>query len=84
MCFFFFLVGEGNNIFEGLLFFLAYVFIFGCWVFVTLLRLSPVAKSGGYSSLPCASFSLQWLFSLRSRDSRLMGFSICSTRAQYV
>ena len=31
------------------------------WVFVAVCGLSLVAASGGYSSLRCAGFSLQWL-----------------------
>ena len=31
------------------------------WIFVAARRLSPVAASGGYSSLQCMGFSLQWL-----------------------
>ena len=42
--------------------FLIYLFYFWLlWVFVAVRRLSLVAVSGGYSSLRCAGFSLQWL-----------------------
>ena len=52
------------------------------WVFVAARGLSLVATSGGYSSLRCAGFSLQWLLLLWSPGSRRAGFSSCSTRAQ--
>ena len=52
------------------------------WVFVAVRGLSLVAASGGYSSLRCADFSLQWLLSLWSTGSRCAGFSSCGTRAQ--
>ena len=45
-------------------------------------RLSLVATSGGYSSLWCVGFSLQWLLLLRSVGSRRTGFSSCGTWAQ--
>ena len=62
--------------------FLLYLFIFWfCWVFVAARVLSPVAASGGYSSLRCAGFSLQWLLLLRSMGSRHVGFSSCGMRA---
>ena len=67
-----------------------FIFIFGCigsslglhWVFVAVRGLSLVAVSGGYSSLWCTGFSLQWLLLLRSMGSRCMGFSSCGTWAQ--
>ena len=43
--------------------------------------LSLVAASGGYSSLWCTGFSLQWLLLLRSLGSKRAGFSSCGTRA---
>ena len=55
---------------------------FGC-VGSSLLHVgfSLVAVSGGYSSLRCAGFSLQWLLLLRSTGSRRTGFSSCGSRA---
>ena len=50
------------------------------WVFVVACGLSLVAASGGYSSLRCVGFSLQWLLLLWSIGSRCMGFSSCSRR----
>ena len=45
-------------------------------------RLSLVAASGGYSSLWCVGFSLQWLLLLWSTGSKRVGFSSCGTRDQ--
>ena len=48
--------------FSGAFFFLINLIYFWLhWVFVAVHRLSLVAASGGYSSLQCAGFSLQWL-----------------------
>ena len=38
-----------------------------CWVFIAVPGLSLVADSGGYSSLRCTDFSLQWLLLLWSK-----------------
>ena len=46
--------------------------------------LSPVVASGGYSSLQCVGFSLQWLLLLWSTGSRCTGFSSCGTWASVV
>ena len=54
------------------------------WVFVAVRRLSLVAVSGGYSSLRCAGFSLQWLLLLQSSGSRLTGFGSCGVWASVV
>ena len=43
--------------------------------------LSLVAARGGYSSLWCVGFSLQWLLLLQSTGSRCTGFSSCGSRA---
>ena len=43
--------------------------------------LSLVAVSGGYSSLRCTDFSLQWLLLLQSTGSRHAGFSSCGSWA---
>ena len=51
------------------------------WVLVAVRGLSLVAASGGYSSLRCAGFSLQWLL-LWSTGSRHTGFSSCGVWAQ--
>ena len=53
--------------------FILFVYYFWLrWVFVAARGLSPVAASGGYSSLWCAGFSLQWLL-LWSTGSRRTG-----------
>ena len=62
------------------LFLLIYFWL--CQVFVAARRLSLVAASGGYSSLWCAGFSLQWLLLLHSTGSRCTAFSSCGTQAQ--
>ena len=52
------------------------------WVFVAARGLSLVAATGGYSSLWCTGFSLQWLLLLQSTGSRHVGFSSCGLQAQ--
>ena len=53
-----------------------YLFYFWLhWVFVAARRLSLLAASGGYTSLRCVGFSLQWLLLLWSMGSRYAGFS---------
>ena len=61
-------------------FFLTYFWL--RWVFVAVRGLSLVEANGGYSSLQCAGFSLQWLLLLQSTGSRHVGFRSCSTWAQ--
>ena len=51
-------------------FFNVFIYFWLRWVFVAAPGLSLVAASGGYSSLRCAGFSLQWLLLLRSTGSR--------------
>ena len=51
------------------------------WVFVAVRGLSLVVLFRGNSLLGYMGFSLLWLFLLWSTDSRLIGFSRCSTRA---
>ena len=66
-------------------FFNKFIYLFYFWllrVFVAARGLSLVVASGGYSSLWCAGFSLQWLLLLRSTGSRRMGFSSCGAQAQ--
>ena len=52
-------------------------FIFGCAVSLLLLGLF----SSFHKLLWCSSFSLQWLFLLRSTGSRHTGFSSCNSQA---
>ena len=59
-----------------------FFFVCLCWVFVVVCGLSLVETSGGYSSLQCMGFLLQWLLSLQSTGSRCMVFSSCSTWTQ--
>ena len=51
-------------------------------VFVAACGLSLAAASGGYSSLWCAGFSLQWLLLLQSTGSRHVG-SVAVARGLY-
>ena len=62
--------------------FYLFIYFWLHWVFVAARGLSVVVVSGGYSSLWCAGFSLQWLLLLWSTGSRHMGFSSCGTWAQ--
>ena len=57
-----------------------YLFIWLCWIFVAVRRLSLVVVSRGYSLLRCAGFSLRWLLLLQSTGSRHMGSS-CGAQA---
>ena len=67
---------------KSLVFKKIYLFYFWLhWVFVTARGLSLVAASGGYSSLWCAGFSLQWLLLLWSTGFRRTGFSSCGSQA---
>ena len=62
-------------LFRCLVFFKFYLFIYLwlCWVFVSLRGLSLVAASGGHSSLQCAGLSLSRPLLLRSTGSRRAG-----------
>ena len=64
-------------------FFNFYLFIYFWlhWVFFAAYGLSLVVASGGYSSLRCMGFSLQWILLLRSMGSRRAGLSSCGSRA---
>ena len=53
--------------------FILFIYFWLCWVFVAAHGLSLVVASGGYSSLGCGGFSLQWLLLLRSTGSRHAG-----------
>ena len=64
------------------LFIFYFIYFWLCWVFVAVRGLFLVAVSGGYSSLQCVGFSLQWLLLLRSTGSRRARFSSCGTGAQ--
>ena len=61
--------------------FILFIYFWLCWVFVAACRHSLVVASGGYSSLQCVGFSLQWLLLLWSMGSRHAGFSSCGSWA---
>ena len=50
-----------------------YLFIWLCWVFVSVRGLSLVAASRGHSSSRCAGLSLSWSLLLQSTGSRRAG-----------
>ena len=50
-----------------------YLFLWLCWVFVSVRGLSLVAASGGHSSSRCTGLSLSWPLLLRSTGSRCPG-----------
>ena len=54
-------------------FFLIFIYFWPCWVFVSVRGLSPVAASGGHSSLRCAGLSLSRPLLLWSTGSRRAG-----------
>ena len=49
------------------------IYLWLCWVFVSVQGLSLVAASGGHSSSRCAGLSLSWPLLLRSTGSRHAG-----------
>ena len=51
-----------------------------CWVFISVLGLSPVAASGGHSSSRCAGLSLSRPLLLRSTGSRRSGSVVVAHR----
>ena len=68
------LIGEvplGFFFFFFNLFFFVYLWL--CWVFVSVWGLSLVVASGGHSSSRCAGLSLLWPLLLRSTGSRRAG-----------
>ena len=79
---FFFLVQSLGFFKINYLFIYLFIYFWLHWVFVAACRLSLVEVSGGYSSLWCVGFSLQWFLLLRSTGSRHTGFSSCGTWAQ--
>ena len=50
-----------------------FIYLWLCWVFVSVRGLSPVAASGGHSSSRCAGLSLPRPLSLQSTGSRRAG-----------
>ena len=66
----------GGHPISGLLFFLSiclFIYLWLCWVFVSVRGLSLVAASGGHSSSRCAGPSLSRPLLLRSTGSRRAG-----------
>ena len=55
------------------LFIYLFIYLWLCWVFVSVWGLSPVAASGGHSSLRCAGLLLSRPFLLRNTGSRRAG-----------
>ena len=64
---------DAENSFIIIIIYFYLFIIFGCVGSSLLHGVSLVAASGGYSSLRCAGFSLQWLLLLRSTGSRCVG-----------
>ena len=52
------------------------IYLWLCWVFVSVRGLSLVAASGGHSSSPCAGLSLSRPLLLRSTGSRRTGLAV--------
>ena len=50
-----------------------FIYLWLCWVFISVRGLSPVAASGGHSSSRCGGLSLSWPPLLRSTGSRRAG-----------
>ena len=68
---FFFLKGYGWG--RRMLFFFKFIYLWLCWVFVSVRGLSLVAASGGHSSSQCTGLSLSRPLLLRSTGSRRAG-----------
>ena len=54
-------------------FLILFIYLWLCWIFVSVRGLSLVAESGGHSSLRCAGLLLSRPLLLRSTDSRCAG-----------
>ena len=61
-------------------FLILFIYLWLCWVFVSMRGLSPVAASGGHSSSRCAGLSLSRPLLLRSTGSRRAGSVIVAHR----
>ena len=77
-----FLSSVPKSIFFFLNFGFVYLFIYLwlCWVFVSVWGLSPVVASGGHSSSQCAGLSLSQPLLLRSTGSRCAGSATVAHR----
>ena len=62
-----------NFFFNFYLFIYLFIHLWLCWVFVSVLGLSPAAASGGHSSSRCAGLSPQRPLLLQSTGSRCAG-----------
>ena len=51
----------------------SFIYLWLCWVFISVRGLSPVVASGGHSSSRCAGLSVSWPLLLRSTGSRCAG-----------
>ena len=80
--FFFFLIFEFYLFIYFIIFFKKFIFIYLwlCWVFVSVRGLSLVAVSGGHSPSRCAGLSLSRPLLLRSTSSRRAGSVIVAHR----
>ena len=56
--------------------FYLFIYLWLCWVFVSVRGPSPVVASGGHSSSRCAGLSPSWPLPLRSTGSRRAGSAI--------
>ena len=68
--FFFFLIFYSNHIY------FIFIYLWLCWVFVSVRGLPPVAASGGHSSSRCAGLLLSRPLLLWSTSSRCAGSAI--------
>ena len=55
------------------LFFFKFIYLWLCWVFISVRGFSLAVASGGHSSSPCAGLSLSWPLLLWSTGSRCAG-----------
>ena len=61
------------SFFFKIIYLFSFIYLWLCWVFVSVRGLSLVAASGGHSSSRCAGLSLLWPLLLRSTGSRRAG-----------
>ena len=73
---FFFIKSDLFACFNINIFFQLFIYLWLCWVFVSVLGLSLVVASGGHSSSRCAGLSLSRPLLLRSTGSRRIGSAI--------
>ena len=73
MHYFFFPLGIMSSRFIHVIFIYVFIYLWLCWIFVSVRGLSLVAVSGGHSSSRCAGLSLSRPLLLRSTGSRRAG-----------